>query len=162
MGHSLWRLFAENLYTKGNSVEDNSRLGIFIMRQAIRYVDGVDGPIRLASYTFGDQGWKVRSGEFFLSLERWEDGFRNCDIGKVLKDEWKASNPPSLSEQVARFGGVKIPGDELTFLDGVKVEELRTFAGRMRVSNSLLGNRGKLHKRGILEKERVQKSGEQN
>jgi 20S proteasome alpha/beta subunit len=162
MGHSLWRLFAENLYKSGNSVEDNSRLAIFIMRQAINYVDGVDEPIRLATYTSGDQNWSLRTGPLFLTIERYAEGFRNCDIGEAIKDSWKSCNPPSLSEQMARFGEVNIPGDELTFLDGVKVEELRTFAGRMRASNSLLGNRDRLRKRGILEKERGQKSGEQN
>jgi 20S proteasome alpha/beta subunit len=162
MGHSLWRFFAENLYKSGNSVEDNSRLAIFIMRQAISYVDGVDEPIRLATYTFGDQNWSLRTGPLFLTIERYAAGFRYCDIGEAIKDSWKSCNPPSLSEQMAKFGGVKIPGDELTFLDGVKVEELKTFAGQMRASNSLIGNRGKLRKRGILEKELAQKSVEQS
>jgi 20S proteasome alpha/beta subunit len=162
MGHSLWRLFAENLYKSGNSVEDNSRLAIFIMRQAINYVDGVDEPIRLATYTSGGQNWNLRVGPLFLTIERYAEGFRYCDIGEAIKDSWKSCNPPSLPEQMEKFGGVKIPGDELTFLDGVKVEELKTFAGQMRASNSLIGNRDKLRKRGILEKERAQKSGEQS
>ncbi len=154
MGHSLWRFFAENLYDVGNSVEDNSRLAIFIMRQAIRYVDGVEEPIRLASYTFGDQGWKVTRGPFFLALEKWGEGYRHSDVTKALKDSWKESNPPSLSEQVKKFGGVKT-GDELIFLEGVKLESLRTVSGRNKHGGFLYGNRGKLRKRALSEQEQA-------
>ncbi len=161
MGHSLWRFFAENLYAPGNSVEDNSRLAVFVMRQAIKYVDGVDEPIRLVSYTFGDQSWRVRTGPFFRSLEKWADGFRYCDVGKALKDSWRLSNPPTFSEQLAAYGSVST-GQEVTFLDGVKVEDLVTDAGLKRVSNSLLGNRDRLHKRATLERERERRGGNSN
>jgi 20S proteasome alpha/beta subunit len=156
MGHSLWRFFAENLYTPRNSVEDNSRLAIFIMRQAINYVDGVDEPIRLVSYTFGDQNWKLTNGPFFLALEKHQNGFRHCDAGKALRDSWESCNPPSMSEQVSKFGSVRTPGDELTFLDGVKMERLGSVSGQNTASNSFWCNRDRLRKRALLEQGRAQ------
>ena len=62
VGHSLWRFLSENLYVAGNSVDDNTRLAILIMLQAEKYVDGVEGDIRVVSYTFGDKSWKLRHG----------------------------------------------------------------------------------------------------
>jgi 20S proteasome alpha/beta subunit len=155
-GHSLWRFLCSNLYAQGNSVEDNSRLAIFIMRQAINYVDGVDGPIRLARYTFGDQDWKLSTGTLFMPLNRYYEsgGVSPFEVGTVLKDSWKLCNPPSLSEQVKRFGGVKIPGDELIFLNGVKLEQLRTVSGRKKAGGTFWSNRDRLRKRGLLEQER--------
>jgi 20S proteasome alpha/beta subunit len=154
MGHSLWRFFVENLHVIGNSVDDNSRLALFIMRQAINYVDGVGGPIRLVSFTRGDHVWKVIKGPFFLSLERFESGYRGLDVGTVLKDSWKLHTPPSRAEQVAKFGSVEDIGDELTFLDGVKLERLGSVAGRKKASNSFWCNRDRLRKRGMLERGR--------
>lgn len=155
MGHSLWRLFAENLYSPLNSVEDNSRLAVFIMRQAIQYVDGVDEPIVLVSYSFGDQDWKMARGPFFLSLEKHESGWRPYDIGKTLKESWKVCNPPSNSAQLAKYRCVGT-GQEVTFLDGVKIEELETGAGRNRASGFLFGNKDRLRKRATLERGRLQ------
>jgi 20S proteasome alpha/beta subunit len=160
-GHSLWRFLSAKLYAHGNSVEDNSRLAVFIMDQAIDYVDGVDGPVRLVSYTFGDQSWKVARGPFF-SFEKFERAFRPYDVGKALRDSWKLCNPPSLSEQVTKFGGVRTPGDELTFLTGVEAEKLRTVSGRSKNEGFLYGNRGRLRKRALLEQERAKPSEKQN
>jgi 20S proteasome alpha/beta subunit len=153
MGHSLWRFLSENLYVVGNSVEDNVRLGIFIMHQALQHVDGVDGDIRVVTHTFGDDSWKfMRWADVFVTNPHWRAG----DIKTSLKNWWKFGNPPSRSEQVAKYGAVRTPGDELTLLDGVKIEDLVTDAGLNRVSNSLWSNRDRLRKRAQLEREREQ------
>lgn len=78
------------------------------------------------------------------------------DLLNSMKTSWKRTNPPSRSAQVAKYGSVRLPGDELTLLHGVKIEELETGAGRNRVSGWLFDNKGKLRKRAILEKERDQ------
>ncbi len=152
MGHSLWRFLSANLYVPGNSVDDNSRLAIFIMREAINHVDGVDGPIRLASYTFGNERWKLSKGPFFPTLQKFEEGVRQYDVKKVMKDSWELCNPPSRSEQRSKFNGVRTPGDELTFLDGVKMEGLGSISGQNRAANSFWCNRDRLRKRAWLQR----------
>ncbi len=154
MGHSLWKFVSESLYAKGNSVEDNTRLGTFIMKLAIEHVGGVEGPIQIVSYTSGDDAWRfLRPG----TVWRLEADFHLDKMRNALQDYWRRVNPPTHSEQLIKYGSVRLPGDEVTLLDGVKIEELETNAGRNRVSGFLFGNRDKLRKRGILERERGQK-----
>lgn len=94
VGHSLWRFLIETLYEKGNSVDDNKRLAVFIMKQAIHYVDGVDEPIQLASYTFGDQGWKFSTrGPLVYSF----DFETSTDLQTAIRDFWRKATMPSLS-----------------------------------------------------------------
>jgi 20S proteasome alpha/beta subunit len=149
-GHSLWRFLVENLYTKGNSVDDNSRLAIFIMKQAIEHVDGVEGPIQLASYTSGDGFWKFPRGRAMWPLET--DPNRN--FGSFLRDYWKSVTPPMLTEQVKKYGGVRTPGDELTILRGVETEKLQTVSGRRKNEGFLHGNTDTLRIRALLEEGR--------
>jgi hypothetical protein len=154
MGHSLWRFFAENLFVRGNSVLDNSRLAIFIMRQAIEYVDGVGGDIRLVTYTNGTDTWKVSVGPWFTSIENAREGWARFHVGDALKDGWRKTIPPTLTAQLKKFGGIQTPGDELTFLDGVKIEKLGTVSGQKKAANSFWCNRDKLRKRALLVQER--------
>jgi 20S proteasome alpha/beta subunit len=158
-GHSLWRFLIGNLYVHGNSVEDNGRLAVFIMNQAIEHVDGVDEPIQLATYAFGDQWWTIRKGAQIWALS---PAIYSYDVKTALGDFWKQENPPSLMDQLKKYRVVRTPGDELTFLEGVKVEELATGASLNRVSSSLYGNRDRLHKRAMLEKERDQAAATKN
>jgi 20S proteasome alpha/beta subunit len=155
MGHSLWRFFAENLYVSGNSVEDNILLATFILTQALEYVDGVDGDIQLVTYTFGDQSWKPKIAHSYMNMV-WSPDWRVGTIKNALNNWWSLSRPPSRSEQVAKFGGVRTPGDELTFLNGVGIEKLQTVSGRNKNEGSLYGNRDRLRKRALLEQERAQ------
>jgi 20S proteasome alpha/beta subunit len=153
VGHSLWRFLVETLYEKGSSVADNKRLALFIMRQAIQYVDGVDDPIRLASYTFGDESWKF-AGEWRGFTVDFD--YSPCELSTVVRDAWKKATPPSLPDQLKKFKAVRQPGDELTFLRGVEIEKLQTVSGRNRNVGFLYGNRDRLRKRALLEQAREQ------
>jgi 20S proteasome alpha/beta subunit len=156
-GNDLWSLISTSIYDKRNSVEDNIKVAAFAARLAIRYAHGVGEPIQVVSYAEGDKDWKRRQG---INLDVYLRLTPNADsIAAVIQEWWKTFNPPTHVEQVKKFGTVKIPGDELTLLTGVKIEELETGAGRNRVSGFLFGNRDKLRKRGILERERDQKTG---
>jgi hypothetical protein len=153
VGHSLWRFLTEMLYERGNSVADNIRLAAFIMRQAIKYVDGVDGPIRIASYTFGNDLWSGKSKQEIRGIE---DDFDAGDLKEILYSYWRRHNPPTLNDQLKKYGAVRSPGDELTLLDGVKLEELYSVAGRRRSSKIFRRNTDKLQQRGLLERQRRQ------
>ena len=155
VGHSLWRFLTEMLYQRGNSVADNIRLAVFIMRQAIKYVDGVDGPIKVASYTYGDKFWRPVSGQ---EISHIEENFDSDELKATLQSYWRRRNPPTLNDQLHKFGGVRTPGDELTLLDGVKVEELYTAAGRKRSAKIFRRNTDKLQQRGLLERQRRQEA----
>jgi hypothetical protein len=160
MGHSLWRFFAENLYVPGNSVEDNILLATFILTQALEYVDGVDGDIQLVTYKSGAESWKIKKAIPYINMV-WHPDWRIGTVKDALNKWWSLSRPPSMSEQVEKYGGVRTPGDELTFLSGVQVEQLQTVSGRNKNEGSLYGNRDKLRKRALLEQER-EKVGEKN
>lgn len=151
VGHSLWRFLTEMFYEKGNSVDDNRRLAAFIMKQAIEYVDGVEGPVQLASYTFGNRDWKIST--IWPTLYSFSFDTR-LDLKTAMRDFWKKVTPPSLSQQAEKFKTIRAPGDELTFLQGVEPEKLRTVSGRNKNEGFLYGNRDRLRKRALLERER--------
>ncbi|HET8888410.1 MAG TPA: hypothetical protein VFQ41_05875 [Candidatus Angelobacter sp.] len=153
VGHSLWRFLSDVLYRKLMSVEDVERLAIFIMKQAIKYVDGVDGPIQVAAYTFGEPLWR---GPAAKEIRTIEGEFKHDDLVEVLRKYWRIHNPPTREEQLNKYGGVRTPGDELTLLEGVKLEELYTVAGRRRASKIFRRNTDKLQQRGLLERQRRQ------
>jgi len=152
MGHSLWRFFTEMLYEYGNSVTDNVRLAVFIMRQAIKYVDGVDEPIQIASYKFGDEFWKAHSQQ---DIEAIENDFTPEKLKTTLRTYWRIHNPPTLRDQLRKYGAVQ-NGDEPILLEGVKLEELYTVAGRQQSSRIFRRNTDKLQQRAILEGKRYQ------
>lgn len=60
-----------------------------------------------------------------------------------------------MSEQVNKYHGVRTPGDELTLLDGVKLEEIYTIEGQQRSATIFRGNTDKLQQRGLLEQQRL-------
>lgn len=157
MGNEIWRMLAETMYDSKNCVEDNVRLAVFATQLAIHYASRVGEPVQVVSYTFGDQFWKVHPQGKVMRIEMELPLYHFQD---AMKNYWRAHNPPTRWEQVQKYGGVRTPGDELTLLTGVKVEEMETGAGLSRVSGFLFGNRDRLRKRGILDKERGQKSGE--
>ena len=150
-GNELWRLMADSLYTGKNCVEDNVRLAIFGTRLAIKYASGVDGPVQVVSYTFGDQFWKVHSRKEIASIESelHLDSFQDA-----LRRYWRLNNPPTRWEQVVKYKGVRAPGDELTLLEGVKLEELYTVSGRRRASKIFRRNTDRLQQRAIVEGKR--------
>ncbi len=151
-GNSLWRFVCDALYDRRNCVEDNMKVAIFATRLAIQYASGVGEPVQAVSYTFGDQYWKYpKIMHYFLNIGPSVESAKHA-----LQKFWAADNPPSRMEQVKKFGGVRTPGDELTFLNGVAVEKLQTVSGRNKNEGFLFGNRDRLHKRALLEQERAQ------
>jgi 20S proteasome alpha/beta subunit len=152
VGHELWRFLSANLFEHGNSVNDNKRLAVFATRQAINYLDGVEGPIQLATYTMGDQSWVFRSSGTIGEMEK---ELHYHELGDSIHDYWARNNPPSHREQVCTYKGVKSPGDELTHLEGVKVEALQTVSGRKRAAKIFDRNRDRIGKRAKLEWERT-------
>jgi hypothetical protein len=154
-GNSLWRLISDPLYDHKNCVADNTRLAIFATSLAVKYAAGVDEPIEVVSYTFGDQFWSgpKRSEIKDIQKELALDEFRD-----TLKHYWRLHNPPTKWEQMLKFGGVRTPGDELTLLDGVKLEELYTVAGRRRSSKIFRRNTDRLQQRAILEGKRYREA----
>ena len=152
VGNEIWALMADGLYNSQNSVEDNLRLAFLAAQLAAKYASGVDKPIQIVSFTLGEQRWKVHSpGKLFrLEVDVSVGRFR-----EALKRYWSQTNPPTMTEQLAKYGSVST-GQEITILNGVKIEELETGAGRNRVSGFLFGNKDILRKRASLERERLQ------
>jgi 20S proteasome alpha/beta subunit len=150
-GNSLWRLVSDPLYDHKNCVADNTRLAIFATRLATRYAAGVDEPIQVVSCTFGDQFW---TGPKQNEIKTIEAELRLDDLKDVLRRYWRLHNPPTRWEQVTKYKGTRTPGDELTLLDGVKLEELYTVAGRRRASKIFRRNTDKLQQRAIVEGKR--------
>src|SRR5712692_6461059 len=150
-GNSLWRLISDPLYDHKNCVADNTRLAIFATRLAVRYAAGVDEPIQVVSYTCGDQFW---SGPKQNEIKGIEAELRLDDLKDTLRCYWRLHNPPTRWEQISKYGGVRTPGDELTLLEGVKLEELYTVAGRRRASKIFRRNTDKLQQRAMLEGKR--------
>jgi hypothetical protein len=154
MGHELWALLSDVLYEGKNSVEDNVRLAIFATQLAIEYASGVDEPIQLLSYSFGDGFWvKYRPNTIkAIQAKLPLNGFK-----LVLKDYWRRNNPPTHLAQVQKYRSWRSGGqDDLTLLDGVKVEELCTVSGRRRASKIFRRNEDTLQQRARLERERYQ------
>jgi 20S proteasome alpha/beta subunit len=154
MGHELWALLSDVLYEDKNSVEDNVRLAIFATQLAIEYASGVDEPIQLLSYSVGDGMWATYRPSTISAIqsELPLDGFK-----KSIQDYWRRNNPPTFTTQVQKYRSWKSGGqDDLTLLDGVKVEELCTIAGRLRASKTFRRNEDKLQQRAHLERERYQ------
>ncbi len=154
MGNELWRMLADTVYDERNSVADNIRLATLATRLAIKYSSGVDGPVQAVSHTFGQLGWnwKWYTPSEILAIE----SEINLDAFKEsLQSFWRKNNPPTRLEQGLKYGAVRTPGDELTFLDGVKLEELQTISGRKRASKIFDRNRDRLQKRAKLERERI-------
>lgn len=156
-GNSLWRFICDALYDKRNSVEDNMKVAIFATRLAIQYASGVGEPIQAVSYTVGNGYWNSPSARTFF----FTDGASAFSAKKALQSLWAANNPPMRVEQMKKFGGVRTPGDELIFLDGVKMEGLASVSGRRKFVNSFWCNRDRLRKHALLEQERA-KSQESN
>jgi 20S proteasome alpha/beta subunit len=156
MGHSLWRFLCENLYVNGDSVEDNSRLAVFIMNQAISYVDGVDEPVQLASVRLVDEDWKFRKNVDSWMLNQFLKPkglpYMSYDVGPALMKFWKDANPPSRTDMYKKYGSFG-KTEELIFLEGVATERFQTVSGRRKYEGFLYGNRDRLRKRGMLEKE---------
>jgi len=152
-GNSLWRLISDSLYDAKNCIADNTRLAIFATTLAIRYAAGVDEPI--VSYSSGDDHWigLKRSEIKAIQAEVSLDGFRD-----TLQRYWRTHNPPTRWEQVRKYGGVRTPGDELTLLEGVKLEELYSVSGRRRSSKIFRRNTDKLQQRALLEAKRYQEA----
>ena len=153
MGHGFWRLLADTLYDHQNCVEDNVRLAAFATRLAIRYASGVGDPVQVVSYTFGDQFWESRKPAEMQSLELH---FPLREFQDAIQNYWRMTSPPTRVEQVKKYGVVGMPGDELTFLMGVKVEWLQTVANRNKFEGFVYGNRDNLHKRALKEQARGQ------
>jgi len=154
MGHELWALLSDVLYEGKNSVEDNVRLAIFATQLAIEYASGVDEPIQLLSYSFGDGVWATyRPGTIkAIQAELPLDGFK-----KSLKDYWRRNNPPTFLAQMQKYRSWRSGGgDDLILLDGVKPEELCTVAGVRRASKIFRRNEDILRQRARLERERYQ------
>jgi hypothetical protein len=155
MANELWRLMSDALYEKRNSVDDNVRLAIFATRLAIEYASGVDEPVQVVSYTFGDQFWRgyspseIGTIESELPLRGFKDAIRRY---------WRINNPPTHSDQLRKYKGIRTPGDELTLLDGVKLEEISTIAGRQRASKIFRRNTDKLQQRALLEAKRYREA----
>lgn len=154
MGHELWALLSDVLYDNRNSVEDNIRLAIFATQLAIEYASGVDDPIQLLSYSFGDGMWAsyrtstIRAIQAELPLS----GFK-----EAIEDYWRRNNPPTHLAQVQKYRSWRSGGqDDLILLDGVKAEELCTVSGRRRASKIFRRNEGILQQRAHLERERYQ------
>jgi 20S proteasome alpha/beta subunit len=155
MGHSLWRMLSENLYQRGMCVADGIRLAVFVMRQAIEYVSDVDEPIQVAHYTFGNQFWESLTRDEIKAIE---SEVSISDFRDALRKFWRLHNPPTRAEQVKKFRGVRTPGDELTLLDGVKLEELSSAAGRRRASKIFRRNTDRLQQRALQLKARYQEA----
>jgi 20S proteasome alpha/beta subunit len=154
-GNSLWRLISDPLYDHKNCVADNTRLAIFATRLATRYAAGVDEPIQVVSCTFGDQFWASPTQNEIKVIEA---ELRLDDFKDVLRGYWRMHNPPTRREQVIKYKGVRTPGDELTLLDGVKLEELYTVSGRRRASKICRRNTDKLQQRAIVEGKRYREA----
>ncbi len=75
------------------------------------------------------------------------------ELGEAIRLYWRLHSPPSLDEQLKKYGTVQ-RGDEPIVLDGVKLEELYTVAGRRRTSKIFLRNTDKLQQRALLEGKR--------
>jgi len=154
-GNDLCRLITDNLYSKRNCVDDNLRLAIFTTKLAIKYASGVEGPIQAISHTFGERFWttygpnEIRQIESELSLDSFTEAMRKY---------WRLHNPPTRSEQARKYKGVRTPGDELTILEGVKLEELYTVSGRRRASKIFRRNTDKLQQRALLEAKRYREA----
>jgi hypothetical protein len=150
-GSELWRLVADTLYNSRNSVADNARLAVFATRLAIKFASGVGPPVQLISYTFGENFWRIYNTAEIALIE----GELPLDqFQKSIQRYWRQNNPPTTSEQVIKYGGTRTPEDELTLLEGVKLEELYTVAGRQRASRIFRHNTDKLQQRAILEGKR--------
>jgi hypothetical protein len=154
-GNSLWRLVSDPLYDHKNCVADNTRLAIFATRLAVRYAAGVDEPIQVLSYTYGNQFW---SGPKQNELKAIESELGLDDLKDTLQCYWRLHNPPTRWEQVVKYKGVRTPGDELTLLEGVKLEELYTVSGRRRASKIFRRNTDKLQQRAIVEGKRYREA----
>ncbi len=141
MGDELWRFVSDTLYNRKNSVADNVRVAIFATKLAINYSSGVDEPIQVVSYTFGDQFWTVHSRYDIKDLSR---ELSLEDLKFALLHYWRIHNPPTTLDQVRAYGSIQTPGDELTLLEGVRLEELYTVAGRKRTSRIFHRNMDKI------------------
>lgn len=155
MGHELWRLLSDALYHRRNSVEDNIRLGIFATSLAIRYASGVDEPVQVLFCRFGKEYW---TGYLPQDIQAIREQVSLRTLKECLQRFWRINNPPTMGEQVRHFGAVRTPGDELTILRGVKLEELYTVAGRRRSSKIFRRNTDKLQQRAMLEAKRYQEA----
>jgi hypothetical protein len=151
VGHGLWRFLNALLYENGNSVIDNYRLAVFATRQAINYLEGVDDTIQLATYKFGARFWELKSAIEITAIESELDG---AEFKQSIQNYWKLHNPPSHCDQLRKYKSIRTPGDELTFLDGVRLEELETISGRTRASKIFDRNKDRLQRRVNLERER--------
>lgn len=151
MGHELWRLVSEALYRATNSIADNIRLGIFATSLAIRYASGVDDPVQMLFCRFGGEHW---TGYLAQDIQTIRQQVSPEELKDYLQRFWRVHNPPTMTEQVHRFGAVRTPGDELTILQGVKVEELYTVEGRQRSSKIFQNNTDRLQQRVLLERQR--------
>ena len=155
VGNELWRLLSDTLYKRGNWVADNARLAVFATRLAIRYASGVDEPIQIASYTSGDRFWRSYARAEIRAIEG-EVSFP--DFKESILRYWRLHNPPTTNEQLARYKVMRTPGDELTILEGVKLEELYTASGRRRASAIFRRNTDKLQQRANLVAKRYREA----
>jgi hypothetical protein len=155
MGNELWRFLADTLYDRRNSVADNTRLAVFATRLACKYASGVDDPIQVISYTFGDGTWRGYTPVELIAIEMdlLPNGFADA-----IRAYWKRHNPPTKAEQLKRFKSIKTPGDEITVLEGVKLEELYSISGRRRASKIFRRNTDKLQQRANLVAKRYREA----
>jgi hypothetical protein len=151
MGVEIWRLLSDTLYNDGNLVADNARLAVFATRLAIKYASGVDDPIQMISYTMGDQFCRLYTADEIRAIETELTSYGFQD---ALDRYWRLHNPPTHVEQLRRYRSVRGSGDELTLLDGVKIEELCTVAARKRASKIFHRNTDKLQQYATLAHQR--------
>ena len=155
MGNELWRLVADTLYHRRNSVADNVRLAVFATRLACKYSSGVADPIQVVSHTSSDLLWRGYSQADILAVEK---DLKPTGFKEAVQKYWRLHNPPTNIEQLAKFNVIKTPGSELTLLDGVKLEELYTVAGRQRASKTFRRNTDKLQQRALVVRQRYQQA----
>jgi len=151
VGDELWALVEDSLYHRRNRVVDNLRIAVFATRLACKYSSGVDDPIQVVSYTFGEQFWKVYSATELSAIEMQ---ITPNGLKEAIQRYWRLHNPPTLTEQLRKFGTRVTPRDDLILLEGAKLEELYTVSGRKRASKIFRRNADMLRQRASEEQAR--------
>ncbi len=110
-------------------------------------------PIQVISYTFGDRDWKGYSPVELFAIEA---ELLPSSLADAIRAYWRRNNPPTKVEQMHKFGGIRTPGDELIFLEGVKLPDLSTVSGRKKASGIFRRNTHNFVRRANEETKRFQ------